>query len=734
MPLRTLALSVLFSAALIAQAKERNEAEFDTELARVHELMRQSKWSDAKTGLLAIVESHANKVYVQAQCDALAADLETCAFFAVAKAPTMQDLVHGKILAWDARTGRIKVSFTTDWSDWVPLGAEGEEAAAGTTVKKTRSTGELVVHPLVFAGPYTVTMSGKTHPAGDRSLQVWFDIDPSGSGWFQAGFGADFGGSYIKAFIAQSKGEGGPVSQVESHKNLPKPGTPYKAVLKVTENAIETMRDNKVVVKTDRSGAEFGRVGIEFGMSDEVVLDGKVEPSCFQGQIDEALARQREQFVKTFDAKKALPKWVFERPQIVRTQPKSRSWLPGLGNQIAKDLEQLVVQVLEGKFAEAEAALPKLHSLSASPLTRSFLQALLHVRRDRPDAALAITQKLLVEAPEETTVRLLHAQVLEDVGRSDESLQLLQAAVAADPGYDEGHSLLCTTLMRRGRLDDARRVVRDAKTKHGLWQEMGPLETMLAMSTRGPNWSRRFTSRSAHYEVITDIDAKVAFEACRVLEQSYVNLMAQLTWIKEDRSLPRFRVYLFSGEEGYQAYNKAILGGTQPHTAGIYSPVLKQLLIWNVPRREDMVRTVRHEGFHQFLDRLMERPPSWLNEGFAEFWETAQYQQGKLVGGQVRKDHIATLIRSRNALPKLRDFVHGGYDDFYANAQQRYAQAWALVHFLRKGPQLHTARFTKLWTELRTAQSTRTAVDAAFAGVDWDKFEADFWQHLQSLK
>src|SRR5688572_16035759 len=162
--------------------------------------------------------------------------------------------------------------------------------------------------------------------------------------------------------------------------------------------------------------------------------------------------------------------------------------------------------------------------------------------------------------------------------------------------------------------------------------------------------------------------------------------MAQLTWIKEDKTQPRFRVFLFSGESGYQDYVKAIVGEAAPHTAGLYSPVLKQLLIWNVPRREDMVRTIRHEGFHQFLDRIMENPPTWLNEGMAEFWETAKHEQGKLVGGQTRREHVATLVRGRSALPKLKDFVYGSAGDFYEFAQLRYAQGWALVHFLRKGP------------------------------------------------
>ena len=37
----------------------------------------------------------------------------------------------------------------------------------------------------------------------------------------------------------------------------------------------------------------------------------------------------------------------------------------------------------------------------------------------------------------------------------------------------------------------------------------------------------------------------------------------------------------------------------------MYSPLLKQLLIWNTPDSDRMIRTARHEGFHQYLDARM---------------------------------------------------------------------------------------------------------------------------------
>jgi hypothetical protein len=730
-PLRTLVVSWSLSTFLWAQAADRTEAAFDTDYGRVHQLMQQGKWNDAKSVLLALVDGHAGKVWVQAQCEAIAEDLGTCMFFASAKVPKLQDMVGGKIAAFDERSGRIKVTFDGELAGWRKTTTDADEADGGSTT--ARATGDLMLSPLVFAGPYTITLTAKAFPRNGHGVRVFFDLDPTGEGWFCAGFGYDLGRSYVPSYL-QRQAEPEPRMLFQTQKILAEPGKPFRAVVKVGDANVETLLDNKPIGKASRDGAQFGQVMVEYAMQDEVTLEGKIEPSSLQSQVDEEVARQREKFAATFDAKKVLPAWVFDQPRIARVEAKTVSWLPGLGHQITPVLEAVIARVLEGKFAEADTARKKLTAQDASPLTCSFLEALLHVRLGRPDAAVRITSGLVTEAPQEAAVRLLHAEALGDTGRLTESLQVLRDALPVDPGWFPIHEQLCVTLLRRGAVEEAKRAVRDAKTRHGLWEEAAPLERILAMAERGPLWPRRFTHRSAHYEVVSDIDAKVCFQACQVLEQSYVNLMAQLTWIKEDKDQPRFRVFLFSGEDGYQAYNKAILGGAVPHTAGLYSPVLKQLLIWNVPRREDMVRTVRHEGFHQFLDRLMHEPPSWFNEGFAEFWETAQVQNGRLEGGQVRKDHIATLLRSRNALPKLREFVYGARADFYANAQQRYAQGWAMVHFLRKGPSANAARFAKLFAELRLPQSASAALDTAFAGVDWDKFEAEFWQHLQSLK
>lgn len=722
MPSPRVTIALLSLPIAIAAQAPVTEADFDAGLASVHDLMQKGKWQDARTVLLANVQAHAKQAYVQAQCEALVSDLRTCAFYATARIPKVGDVLTGKVTAWDEKSGRIRVAYDGKFTDWKSEGEGGDG---------------LLVNPLVFAGNYTITASGRMYPGGEQSFDVCFDINPSGAGWFAADFGfamQDHGRHTVSldAMVRHGKGEGEPVIIARS-RSPAKPGKPFTAVVRVADKRVELLLDNKSVLKCDRDDTEFGQVGIWRASCDQIVLEGRIEPACLQSRIDEELGKQRETFEQSFDAKKELPAWLFERPATQRTPAIAASWCPGRGT-FSPAFEAMMQLLADGKDAAADAALAKLGDDDAPAVTRTFLTAWFHVELGRPEQAESICVQMLAGDATLTQARLLRAKALEAMGRGADAITELETALRDDPGFVPVHEQLCVALLRANRVAEARRLVRDAKTKHGMWDEVKQLEQMLAMAARGPNWPRRFSWKSAHYEVVSDIDRKVCFEASQVLEASYVNLMGQLTWLKEDKSLPPFRVFLFSGESGYQQYNKAILGEAVPHSAGLYTPVLKQLLIWNLPRREDMVRTIRHEGFHQFLDRVMANPPTWLNEGTAEFWETAKREQGRMQGGQSRPDHLATLARSRKALPKLKDLVYGADGDFYAFATLRYAQAWALVHFLRKGPAANVARFDKLWSELRTAKSSRAALDVAFAGVDWDKFEQEFWGHVASLR
>jgi len=704
----------LIAASLPAQEVSADEAAFDEGLAGVHALMKKARWADARSDLLQLLKDHEGKVYVQAQCDALVHDYRSCTFFAQATVPELQDLVKGEVASFTPRTGKIKLIYDNRFDDW-----------------EASEDGTFLVHPMVFAGSYTVTLESKAYPA-NRTVRALFDMDPSGTDFYVVDLGlapGDFG--QLDATIEKSS-DGKRPSMLDRARSNAEPNEAFKAILKVAEKKVSLTFNRKALVRAKRDDASFGQFAFWKGDFDAITFDGKIEPSWYQSMVDASLTEQRAKFDESFDAQKELPKWLFTRPKLPRTAPQSSFWLPG--ETFSDALGAVLQSWRNGRISSAAHALAELTDEQVEDVTRRFLDASLKLAAGQVDAASKVSSQLVTERPELALYRCLHAEVLDALGKPDEAIAELQTALKFDPGGVANYEALVVALMRMGRNDEAARVVRAGKTKAGLWEDLGALDQLLAMAARGPSFSRSHSYRTKHYEVVSDIDGKVCAEAARILERSYANLGMQFSWLREQRNAERFRVFLFSGEPGYQEYNQKILGSTVPHTAGLYSPVLKQLLIWNLPKREDMERTVRHEGFHQFLDRLMHNPPTWLNEGTAEYWETARYEGGRFTGGQVRKDHIATLIRSRKMLPSLQEFVYGGRGDFYANAQQRYAQAWALVHFLRESDRDNAKRFDELWKALSNEGATCAALDLAFAGVDWKAFENAFWQHLRSLK
>ncbi|MGK0303648.1 MAG: tetratricopeptide (TPR) repeat protein [Planctomycetota bacterium] len=710
--LRIMCAVWVLAVAAVAQATPGKaiETAFDASMEKVHAAMAKGKWQKAMVGIEAMLETHKDQVYVQAQSAGITADYATCNFYGRFPKPKARDLLTGTVKSFNEKSGKIKIIYDTDWSDW-----EGKE-------------GELQVHPMVFKSTYTITVAGKRYPAPESTLRVFFDLDPSGENYYIAEFGFDGKTHYLPSSIEGHFGSR--TKYFATGKSKAKGGAKFSAALHVTEKVVTLRYQRKSVLKAKRKDATLGRVGIFRGQWDTLTIEGTVEPSWYQSLVDSTLAKQREKFDKTFRVKKLLPKWLFEQPKTKRTPPSSDTWLPG--GRMSKAMIAVINLWREAKTGDALKALAKMKDRDADLETRLFVEASLKLQAGDAEAAEQVCNKVAV-ADRCSLSRMLHAKVLDALGRGDEALAELQQAVADDPGRPACYEALMVALLQRNQPEAAEKVLRAGKAEHGLWTDLAKSEKLLGMVERGPQFARRFEATSKHYEVVSDIDLRTCQQACTLLEASYVNLQSKFTWVSK-KEAPRFRVFLFSGESGYQDYCRAILGSAVPHTAGLYSPVLKQLLIWNLPQREAMDRTIRHEGFHQFLDRLMPNPPVWLNEGTAEYWETARREGGTMKGGQVRKDHLATLTRSKAALPSLKDFVYGSRSDFYAKAQLRYAQAWSLIHFLRESKGANKKRFDKLWEALRTVGSTRAALDSAFAGLDWGKFEADWWQHLRSLR
>ena len=152
-----------------------------------------------------------------------------------------------------------------------------------------------------------------------------------------------------------------------------------------------------------------------------------------------------------------------------------------------------------------------------------------------------------------------------------------------------------------------------------------------------------------------------------------------------------------------------------------------------VPQRDAMMRTVRHEGFHQYFDRIVSDPPTWINEGLAEYYEAAEYQNGRWNTGLVRRDLLDHLDRR---MPSLAELVNLPPRTFYGrHAPLHYAHAWAFVHFLLHGPKAGRKLFDRLLEGLQS-ENDRAATGATkiLDGGTLQALEPVFRAYLERLR
>jgi hypothetical protein len=228
------------------------------------------------------------------------------------------------------------------------------------------------------------------------------------------------------------------------------------------------------------------------------------------------------------------------------------------------------------------------------------------------------------------------------------------------------------------------------------------------------------------------MDRKTCIEAAQLLEQMYRGYRLHLESTPES-SKQKFRVFLFSGRPGFERYAQDVLNSGHTSAAGLYTPVLKQLLIWNLPDREEMFNTVQHEGFHQYLDRMMLDPPVWFNEGAASYFELVEYVKGKWTEGQI--DHYAVARLRKQGLMPLSRYIRLSNGEFRIEELElrNYAQGWLLTHYLRNSSRQNLELFRTMFSKLCDAQNGQACIDKIFADVNLNAMHKELEAHLAAM-
>jgi hypothetical protein len=129
--------------------------------------------------------------------------------------------------------------------------------------------------------------------------------------------------------------------------------------------------------------------------------------------------------------------------------------------------------------------------------------------------------------------------------------------------------------------------------------------------------------------------------------------------------------------------------GRKVHVAGFYQAGQDRDFIVLSGRvfPDTLTSVVYHELTHYFLGRSLASRPTWLNEGLAEYFSTAEIREDEISLGGVSLDRLQ-LLKTSSMLP-LRNFLavdsSSPYYNESAKASVFYAQAWAFMHYLMHG-------------------------------------------------
>lgn len=154
-------------------------------------------------------------------------------------------------------------------------------------------------------------------------------------------------------------------------------------------------------------------------------------------------------------------------------------------------------------------------------------------------------------------------------------------------------------------------------------------------------------------------------------------------------------------------------------TQAYWSPLRRELVAY-LPfgGERELIRTVRHEAFHQYLSYAASMIPAspWLNEGYAQYFE----DENSMEWG---KGIVPSPEFLENAAAMLPSLFMMDYEEFYAgdNHQRRfkYRLAWSVAWFIERGaPKVRFGPFRNLkrdyMASLLECRDMRKATSEAF--------------------
>jgi hypothetical protein len=250
------------------------------------------------------------------------------------------------------------------------------------------------------------------------------------------------------------------------------------------------------------------------------------------------------------------------------------------------------------------------------------------------------------------------------------------------------------------------------------------------------NYDTWWFAETDGYIILSDVDTELGKSVIRdiqssmpVFRKAYERLVPPLTR-ESDVSLIR----LFQRRDDYVRY----VGKDLAWTGGVWMPGRRELVLAASDSKDELMRIIRHEAFHQYLSYAYCMIPSapWMNEGHACLFEQAGIGRKGKVSIDEDPARCTMLVDNielvTSLLPQMFD---ADYPAFYggtvAERNLKYAMVWGLTYYLHKGaPQERDTPFTSILPDyalsLAQTRSYSEATKQAFSPIDMSAFQDSF--------
>ncbi len=191
---------------------------------------------------------------------------------------------------------------------------------------------------------------------------------------------------------------------------------------------------------------------------------------------------------------------------------------------------------------------------------------------------------------------------------------------------------------------------------------------------------------SQHFTVITDSNDKQGRHVLDQLERMRWMFHALFPKANVDPALP-IMVIATKNEKGFQSLEPtAYLAKGQLHLAGYFlrTPDKNYILLRLDAQDQHPFSTIYHEYTHLQFSDAGEWLPLWLNEGFAEFFQSTEIRNKDALVGVPSFDDIQYLQLHR--LMPIDTLLKVDNNSPYYHEEEKgsvfYAESWALTHYL----------------------------------------------------